>query len=270
MHSLFDVRIDDVSTEQLQNLILNWFNDQNLHTIFTPNPEFLLCSKGNAAFAKLLNKSDLSLADGVGLKFAVAALTNDRLAHRQTGIDTFLLLARLCAQGKKRLLLFGGTSGAAEQTRTVLKQSWPELDVVILEPGFIPGGFGHLSIPEAIMKEIDKLKPDVIAVALGQGRQERFILELKDRMPSIRIGIGVGGAFDTISGRKKRAPRWMRTYGFEWVWRVLIEPKRTARIVRAAIIFPSVVVWDTVKHRKFGKAVMNVFHELIKHFRKGV
>jgi N-acetylglucosaminyldiphosphoundecaprenol N-acetyl-beta-D-mannosaminyltransferase len=266
MHSLFGVRIDDLPAHQLQKRLVGWFQDPKLHAIFTPNPEFLLTARKEKSFAKLLNQSDLSLADGIGLKFAIAALTDNRLAHRHTGIDTFLLLARLCTEQKKRLLLLGGINKAAVHASKTLRQKWPELDVVFLELGFIPGGFISLSIPKTLITEIQTIKPDVMAIALGQGKQERFILELKNQIPSLRIAIGVGGTFDTISGRLKRAPQWMRHYGFEWMWRVLIEPRRVHRILRAAVSFPIAVIWDTVKHRRFWKAFRMVMIELKKHF----
>lgn len=266
MPELFGVRIDDASTRQLEVQISTWLHGSKTRCLFTPNPEFLLSARTDPRFAKLLNQSDLSLPDGIGLKFAVAALTSERLLHRQTGMDTLMLLARLCARQKRRLLLLGGMSGAAAGTGAVLKRMFPELDVCSLEPGFIPGGFVSLSIPKKLVEEIRTICPDVMAVALGQGRQERFILELKDGIPELRISIGVGGSFDTISGRLQRAPSWMRRYGLEWLWRVMIEPRRLRRIFRAVVIFPMVVICDTLKHRRFLLAMKQVAIELKNHF----
>ncbi len=266
MHHLFGVRIDDLSKHGLRELLSAWLTEPGLHCIFTPNPEFLLTARKDKYFADLLNQGDLSLTDGVGLKFAIAALTQNHLEHRQTGIDTLMLIADICAQKNKRLLLLGGMNDAAMDAEIVLKQRWPNLDVVSLEPGFIPGDFESLLIAETVLHEIQSMSPDVIAVALGQGKQERFIIELKNQIPSLRIAIGVGGALDTISGRFPRAPIWMQRSGFEWMWRVLIEPKRIHRIFRAVIVFPIVVIWDTLKHRRFWKALKRVTYELKKHF----
>lgn len=266
MLKLFGVRIDDVSESALEDHLLGWLQDVKPHLIFTPNPEFILAAKRNRRFVDLLNQSDLSLPDGVGLKFATAALTPERLVHRQTGIDTLTLIARICEREKKRLLLLGGIRGVAADTAAVFKRRWPELDVVWIEPEFIPGDFESLSIPVSLVQEIQARRPDVLAVALGQGRQERFILELNDQIPTLKIAIGVGGSFDTISGRLKRAPSWIRRYGLEWLWRVLIEPKRIHRIFRAVVIFPMVVICDTLKHRGFLHATTRVLVELKKHF----
>lgn len=249
MPSIFGVRIDDVSSSELPSRLSAWLDEQKPHAIFTPNPEFLLLAREDPTFAELLNKSDLSLPDGVGLRFAVAAMTPQRLHHRQTGIDTLFLLADLCARKHRRLLLLGGINAAASDAAHVFKKKYPELDVVSLDPGFLPGGFTSLAIPSTLFDKIRELRPDVLAVALGQGRQERFIVDVMPQLPSLKIAIGVGGAFDTVSGRLKRAPLWMRHYGLEWLWRVLIEPKRIQRTLRAVVIFPSVVIWDTLKHR---------------------
>lgn len=263
MHTLFGVRIDDLSSDDLKNQLHEWLSSAKLHKIFTPNPEFLLLARKDNQFAALLNQSDLSLADGVGLSFAIAAMTDNRLVHRQTGIDTLLLLAKLCAQKKLRILLFGGTEVSASNTTITLRQMYAGLDVVYIDPGRLTGGYKSLPIPQTLIDEIRVLKPDVMAVALGQGKQERFIINIAPHIPTLKIAIGIGGAFDTISGRLRRAPLWMRQHGFEWLWRVLIEPKRIRRIFRATVIFPIVVICDTLKHRRFWKALGRVIKQLL-------
>ena len=76
--------------------------------------------------------------------------------------------------------------------------------------------------------------------------------------------IGVGGALDMISGRLKRAPKWMRRTGLEWLWRVLIEPSRIGRILKASVAFPALVTIETIKRGRFIKAVKNTAPEIIR------
>lgn len=261
MFFLYGIHIDDLAKEQLELLLIQWLNSQKGHAIFTPNPEFLLAARTHKTFHVLLNKSDLSLPDGIGLKFATAALTDDRLHHRQTGVDTLLLFAQLCQTHHKRLLLLGGMDGVAYEAAQELNKQFPRLSVVGIDPGYLSGDDRSISIPDTLFDEIQTVKPDVIAVALGQGKQERVCLDLLERFPSIRITIGVGGALDTLSGRLTRAPQWMRTSGFEWLWRLIIQPRRWKRIVQATIVFPLVVLVDTIKQRRFLKACRNVFKE---------
>lgn len=249
MLSIFGVRIDDISHHELKKLLEEWLGETKPHLIFTPNPEFLLLARQDAQFAALINQSDLSLPDGVGVQFASFATAGKHLPHRQTGTDTLLLLARLCEEHKKRLLLLGGGDKTATDAACVLQKQYTGLDVVAFDPGFLTGNFLSLSIPAFLVKKIQNLKPDIMAVALGQGKQERFLIEMSSQLPTVKIGIGVGGALDMISGRLRRAPVWMRRSGLEWLWRVIIEPKRIRRTFRAAVIFPIRVIWDILKQR---------------------
>jgi N-acetylglucosaminyldiphosphoundecaprenol N-acetyl-beta-D-mannosaminyltransferase len=242
-HKIFGIKIDDISTNELTDLFLKWINESQAKTIFTPNPEFILKALKDKNFAQLLNISDLSLADGVGLKFAISMLTKGRLLNRQTGIDTLHLLAKCCADTEKRLVLIGGEKNSAQKTADVLIHQFPKLNVLTIEPGFISENSSKRIIEDLLKNKIRSLAPDVIAVALSFGKQERFIKEIISHIPGLKIAIGIGGAFDTISGRLPRAPFWMRNNGLEWLWRLCIEPKRIKRILRAVILFPIVVIW---------------------------
>ena len=82
------------------------------------------------------------------------------------------------------------------------------------------------------------VKPDILFVAFGHGKQEKWINEYLRDLPSVKIAMGVGGAFDYLSGQTSRAPLWMRKIGLEWLYRLIREPKRLKRIWRAVIIFP--------------------------------
>ena len=261
MFFLYGIHIDDLAKEQVELLLEQWLNSQRGYAIFTPNPEFILAARTHKTFHTLLNQSHLSLPDGIGLTYAAAALTDNRLHHRQTGVDTLLLLAELCQKHHKRLLLLGGMDGVAYQAAQQLNKQFPRLEAVGIDPGYLPGDDQSVSIPSELFDEIQKEQPDVIAVALGQGKQERVCLDLLERFPWVRIAIGVGGALDTLSGRLTRAPQWMRTAGFEWLWRLIIQPRRWKRIMKATIVFPLVVLSDTIKQRRFLRACRHVFKE---------
>ena len=74
-------------------------------------------------------------------------------------------------------------------------------------------------------------------VAFGHGKQEKWIAQNLRDLPSVKIAMGVGGAFDFISGHVKRAPKFMRRIGLEWVWRLILQPCRVGRILKATIVF---------------------------------
>ncbi|MBI2475122.1 WecB/TagA/CpsF family glycosyltransferase [Candidatus Uhrbacteria bacterium] len=249
-HKIFGVPFDDISTQEITDLFLKWLNGAQAKIVFTPNPEFLLKSRKDSDFTNVLNQSDLSLADGVGVKFAISALTNRQLKNRQTGIDALILLAGICSMTNKKLVLLGGKNFVSQSAANILKKRFHNLNVDSVDLGLVLGNSESVSISDELTNEIIKSEPNVLAVALSFGKQERFILEISQKIPSLKIIIGVGGAFDTISGRLKRAPLWMRKNGLEWLWRVIIEPKRICRILNAVVVFPLLVIWDKLKQHK--------------------
>ncbi|HAU66599.1 MAG: N-acetylmannosaminyltransferase TagA [Candidatus Uhrbacteria bacterium GW2011_GWF2_39_13] len=268
VHQLFGVRIDDISSVDLERLFQAWIRSDKGHVIVTPNAEFLLIAKKRDDFKILLNKSDLALADSVSLRYAVAALTNQYLLHRYPGVD---LVERLCCLSEKenaRTLFIGGDPGAAVEAAVRMNERFPHLDIQGIDPGQISLTEESILIPQELIQKINALKPNIIAVGLGQVKQERFIFELKNKCPSVRIWIGVGGAFEMISQQKPRAPKYFTRLGFEWLWRVLIEPKRWRRIMNAVIVFPSIVVYSTLRSRTFIQSSLRVFSEILKQIRQ--
>ncbi len=271
-HWIFGVQIDDLSTSELEQTLFGWMNDGKVHTIVTPNPEFILESRRDPEFRDILNQADLSLPDGVGLRFAVSALTGKRLLHRHTGVDTLTLIAKLCTQTKKSMLLFGGKDDIAQSAADCLQKEHRGLKISAMNPGVVSvRGQGTLPILS---------DETIIAVGLGQGKQERCMSVIARSHQATRsvqtatspgrqsyILIGVGGSFDMIAGTRRRAPAWLRRIGLEWVWRLLIEPKRWRRIANATVIFPALVISDTRKHHRFLRAcrdtIPEIFHQLL-------
>ncbi|NBS41753.1 WecB/TagA/CpsF family glycosyltransferase [bacterium] len=266
-HSVLDVAIDDLSDAELSNLLDGWLNSAApAKVIVTPNPEFLLAARRDAGFRDALNRADLSLPDGVGLRFAVAALTDGRLMRRHTGVDTLEEIAILCTRSGKELILLGGESGVAEAAARSLAAEIPGLAVRGIDPGRVePETFAT----ERRMDELDRAA--VVAVGLGQGKQERVMEILRTcapaNLPDLRILIGVGGAFDMIAGTKRRAPRIARRVGLEWLWRLAIEPSRWRRIFSAFPVFPAVVIFDTLRHRRFLRATRATIPEIIRQIQ---
>lgn len=262
-HRIFGVHIDDISPEELDRCVDEWLSGSLVRVIVTPNPEFILISRRDKEFRETLGRSDLSLPDGVGLRFAVAAMTDRRLRFRHTGVDTLGLLATACARKGAHLVLLGGAPGVAEKAAANLSASVQGLSVAGVDPGKVRSERLNDDIP------LDRLgSAAVIAVGLGQGKQEAAMERLREiaavRLPNLRILIGVGGAFDMLSGVKPRAPVALREIGLEWAWRALVEPTRIFRILRASVVFPATVVWDTLKHRRFLRALRSVIPEILR------
>ena len=257
-HSLFTVPIDDISTTELDQQLTEWINGHVSKFLTTPNPEFLLLANKDVEFQTLLQSSDLSLPDGVGLRYAIAALTDETLSHRHTGVDLVSRLINIAHTHHKRILLVGGEEGAAERTKQMFEKTFPEIQIFVFNPGLVT-----FPVPDHIFEQLLEISPDVLLVALGQKKQEKFIREVLPNVPSVRLAVGIGGAFEMLAGLKPRAPHFMSQMGLEWIWRALIEPRRIGRILNASFVFPLVVISATLKQHRFLKACRNVIPEII-------
>lgn len=261
-HILFGVPVDDLPLDSLKDLLTLWLREDQGKLIVTPNPEFILLANKNSAFRDLLAQADLSAPDGVGLRFAISALTNGTLSHRHTGVDLVYLLCLLAEQQHASVLFLGGDPGIAERAKQVLLTQLPSLSLFTIDPGHLEGDAQQVQISEKLIEQITNIQPDVLVVGLGQGKQERFARMILDQLPQTRIAIGVGGTFDTIAGMKPRAPMSYRKLGLEWLWRLWIEPTRYRRILQAIFVFPAVVLSATLKQHRFIKALKQTFPEI--------
>ena len=93
-----------------------------------------------------------------------------------------------------------------------------------------------------ILAMIRTAAPHLLLVAFGAPAQDLWITKHLTEMPSVRVAVGVGGTFDFLAGRVKRAPAFMRSLGLEWLWRMIREPRRIGRIWRAVAVFPVLVL----------------------------
>lgn len=267
--SVFGVPIDALTEDELLARLLG---DRGL--IVTPNPEILLAARSNSSYRDLLRSSAVSIPDGVAVRFAVAALEGSIGLSRHTGVDVVPLLASVAVKNGETLLLIGGYADDLVKIRDRFVARHSALRCVSIDPGVIDPSSPILD--KAIIDQIVALGPAIVVVGLGQGRgksqgkQERIAQQILNAAPHVRIAIGVGGAFDMLAGRSVRSPEVFRRFGFEWVWRFLREPWRFPRIVRATIVFPMLVIWDTIRNRRFVPALIAVAKDLRLFFFKHV
>ncbi len=229
---ILGVRIDNLSkTEALMKIERFLYSDkQNFLT--TPNPEFLVAAKKDEEFKNILNKADLSLADGFGLMLA-AKHQGEPLKERITGSDLIWDIAKLANEKNKSIFLLGGKDNVAELTAEKLKQKFPGLKI----KAFGGGELSPKKENDEEIAEVNKFSPDILLVAMNFVNQEKWIYQNLSRMPSVKLAAGLGGTFDFISGKSKRAPKLMRQIGLEWLWRLILEPWRWKRICNAVFKF---------------------------------
>ena len=243
---IFGVRLDELaSVEQLRGVATGFLDGERAFRIFTPNPEILLFAREDTEYADVLRSADLALPDGTGVAI-VQTLRNGRSVRRWPGVEIAALLLRLAAERGETVAFVGGTPEVAERSATRWR-ALPGLKVATAGAGATIGEDG-LAQPtdreDEIVEAIRSASPTIVLVGLGAPKQERWIERHADDFPSVRIMIGVGGAFDMWAGSKRRAPRALRTLGLEWLWRLALEPRRLPRILRATVVFPILALFD--------------------------
>ncbi len=231
---IFGLPIEGVNMETAIDTVLQ---SESPVWIVTANPEILLEAKRNSEYHRLVRKASLRLVDGFGLE--LACRVKGHKAARVTGVELSERLLQLANEQGWRVALVGSESNDAMTTIVNdLQSTYLGLKVVGELAGVVDkNGDGDLANEEAAMR-LSQFDPHIVLVAFGHPKQEFWIEKHLGDYPSLKAIVGVGGTFDFWAGTAKRAPQWMRSFGLEWLWRLILEPKRFFRILNAVIVFP--------------------------------
>jgi N-acetylglucosaminyldiphosphoundecaprenol N-acetyl-beta-D-mannosaminyltransferase len=242
------VRVDRVSQLQALDLIDQMIallrasgNTLPCQQIVTVNTEFVMAAQKNIEFRQTINNAALVVADGIGVVWATR-FVGFPTPERITGTDTLVALAKRCAERGYRLYLLGAAPGVAEQTGVCLQALAPGLQIA----GTYAGS-PALAEEDAIIERIHAANTDVLCVAYGAPSQELWIYRNLPRLPAA-VAIGVGGAYDFLSGRQRRAPRAMQRIGLEWLYRLYREPWRWKRMLAIPRFMLLVLLKGREKH----------------------
>lgn len=242
--NILGVDIDNLFLSECLEKIREFLKDGRQHYIVTPNPEFVMTAQKDVEFREILNKADMAVPDGAGLIFA-GLLQGKKIRQRICGVDLIWEIAKIAGEGNYSIYLLGAGEGIAKRAAEILQQKFPSLKIAGAESGGIITSNFQSSILNLI-ENINNAKPDILLVALGHPKQEKWLKYNLSLLPSVKIAMAVGGAFDFISNNIRRAPRVLRSIGLEWFWRLLQEPWRWRRIVKATILFPLKALIKTI------------------------
>jgi N-acetylglucosaminyldiphosphoundecaprenol N-acetyl-beta-D-mannosaminyltransferase len=215
-----DVNVSPYNYEEIISILLNNIKQQKKSFIVAINPEKIMKAQEDPELKKLLNAADFQIPDGIGVVLA-SKLKGGKIRQRVTGIDMMLRLCQAAAENSKNVFLYGGKPGVADEAKIELEKMFPGLKIV----GTVNG---YEKNEQLIFDKIDFAKPEIIFVALGSPTQEYWIRKNMEHL-SPCIYQGVGGSFDVISGKIKRAPALYQKLGLEWFYRLLKEPWRWKR-----------------------------------------
>ena len=233
--SLVGIPIDAIRPKDAVEKIFELLSGNEKKHIMTPNNEMLVQASKNESFHSVLCASSLNLPDSTGLILAAAA-TGQRLPARVTGVDT---VTELCKRLTDEYSVFflGSAPGIADKAAEKLKSINSSLKIA--------GTYTGSPDPDeanAIIDLINESGAVILFVAYGSPKQDMWIAKHLSKLKNIRVAMGVGGTFDYISGKTRRAPKFVRMIGLEWLWRLLLEPIRFGRIWNAVVVFPLIVL----------------------------
>lgn len=209
--------------------------------ISTLNPEILLLAHENEEYYHILKNFDIAVADGFGLK--LAALTYFKNLNRITGADLVVDLFRIAEERAYRVGIVVRKNGLSQvaDIEEYLANNFPRLIRRI-------DAIDHEDYRTADLKEMISFAPDFFINTLGAPYQEAIIDSRLDELKTARVAIGVGGALDFLTNKVPRAPKMMRSLGVEWIWRLMIDPKRRiGRIFNAVFVYSlKFIIWRFV------------------------
>ncbi len=252
---ILGIRIDNLSQKEIKKKLAQFLSEKKFHWVVTLNPEIILHAYKDMAFSEILNLSDLNLVDGVGLQYINLLLGKQTIKTRYPGVDLLDFILKLAWQKKLKVLFFGGREkfsdgrSSSEITREIMQKKYPGIQILIESGGEIKQKNKKVIIDKKTINNIEKSGAEIILTALSNPIQEKFVFSLKDKVKNIRLAIGIGGSFNLISGYYQRAPKLWQNLGLEWLWRLFTKPGHWHRVLRAVIIFPSLVLFREIKPR---------------------
>ena len=212
--SLLGVGITKASEQEVLEFINRGLEKTHeKYYIVTPNPELLVIADNDKGYRSILNGAKLALPDGIGVMLGAQVLGRP-LKERITGVDLVKSLSNYVAKRPITVSFLGGGPGVAEKTAECLKKMYPGLRVSWASQEWTDDLIGK--------------ETDMLFVAFGSPKQEIWIKNNLKKLPA-KVAIGVGGSFDFISGKVPRAPKVLRDFGLEWLFRLFIQPWRIKR-----------------------------------------
>lgn len=193
--------------------------------VVTANAEIIMMCQQDKKYNNIVSEqADLVLPDGAGAVWAGRYLGNE-VPERVAGFDLYNQLLKLSADKGYKAYFFGGAPGVAEAAKNKAEELYPGVQIVGCRNGYFTE-----AEEEAIIKEINDAAPDMLFVALGAPKQEKWLVKYRKQLKP-RVLMGIGGSFDVLAGKMERAPKWMQEASLEWAFRLYKQPSRFMRML---------------------------------------
>ena len=222
--TILGLRVDRVSPEETLAAIDGFIADGTPHHIVTADASMAVLARRDPALRAIVDQAALVTPDGAGILWA-SRLLGTPVPHKVSGVDLVGELCRLSVMKNYRIFFLGAAPGVAEEAAEKLRARYPGTLIVGTRDGYFK------SEEEAnVLAEIQNASPNILLVAFGIPRQEKWI-EAHKAVLGAAVLIGIGGSFDVFSGRVSRAPVWMQRSSLEWLYRLSKNPKKIGKVM---------------------------------------
>ena len=221
---ILDISVDAINMDDSLNFIDKHIkNDSKIGYILAINPEKIYILRQDLFLKEFFKNALLLIPDGIGIVMALKFLYGVNIS-RVPGADLMQNICRVAPERKYKIFIYGGSEDVNLSAVKELKKRNPGINIVGRINGYVPS-----TENEALIKQINESKANILFIALGSPSQEKWLSENIDKLAYIKICQGIGGTLDTITGDVKRAPMIFQKLCLEWFYRLLKQPSRIFR-----------------------------------------
>jgi N-acetylglucosaminyldiphosphoundecaprenol N-acetyl-beta-D-mannosaminyltransferase len=222
--NIMGVPVDNVTMKEALEIVYRFLSENSIHAIYTPNSEIMMAAQREPYLKTILNDADLLVADGAGVVLA-SRILGKPLPEKVAGFDLVKSVLKISENKSISFFLFGSKPGVAEEAQKNILRLYPWVNIVGCQNGYF-----NKDEESKIIDNINSSNADILLVALGAPKQEKWIHENKSKL-NVKVCIGVGGTLDVFAGKVKLAPKFFRKNGLEWLYRLYREPRRFIRML---------------------------------------
>jgi N-acetylglucosaminyldiphosphoundecaprenol N-acetyl-beta-D-mannosaminyltransferase len=222
--SILGLRVDRASSDEVLEKIRGYIAERRPRHLVTADASMAVIARRDTELCEIVRNADVVTPDGAGILWA-SRLLRSPIAHKVSGVDLVADLCRLSAEQGCRLFFLGAAPGVAQEAAEKLRSRFPGAQIVGTRDGY----FSPAEEPQ-IISQIMAVRPDILLVAFGIPKQEKWITKHKAAL-GVPVSLGIGGSFDVYSGRVKRAPAWMQKASLEWLYRLCANPKKIGKVM---------------------------------------
>jgi N-acetylglucosaminyldiphosphoundecaprenol N-acetyl-beta-D-mannosaminyltransferase len=221
---ILDTWVDPLDREMARARVLDFLETgKRPHSIFASNPEKNFSVPKDPELLSIFKNADILLPDGIGIVLAARILYGIRFP-RIPGSEFIFDICDIAARKGYGIFVYGASEAVNSASVDIIQKRYPNLRIAGRANGFV----SDADMP-ALVARINESKADILFLALGSPKQEKWFARHKDSLKTVRICQGIGGTLDTIGGTVKRAPESWCNLGLEWLYRLLSEPSRIKR-----------------------------------------